>query len=203
MTTVLALLAIHNTVTATGAGYLFFLKTGALTRTAWDIIVDLLVIVLAAALIIIPSLIFKAGIKAAAIFMMSGVSLCRLIRPDILITSFMGRDNEGALAAFNGLLGYLPALLIAAFYVWVICKVPSEEDDNNKSLFIYACITAALLIASVLISSLHEIFLFAAGYCMLLPSVKGLKKTEKGSAFISFVLFAASVWRLYFVLVTY
>lgn len=203
VTAALVLLAIHNTVTATGAGYLFFLKTGALTRTAWDIIVDLLVVTLTAALIIIPALVFRAGIKEAVIFMMSGISLCRLIRPDILITSFTGRESEGAVAALYGLLGYLPALLIAAFYVWVICKVPSEEDDNKKSLFIYACITAALLTASVLISSLHEIFLFAAGYCMLLPSVKGLKKTEKGSTFISFVLFAASVWRLYFVLVTY
>lgn len=203
LTASLILLSIHNTVTATGAGYMFFLKTGALTRTAWDIIVDLLVVILTGALIAAPVMIFKAGVKEAVVFMMSGVSLCKLVRPDILITSFTGRESEGIRASLYGMLGYIPTLLIAVFYVWVILSVSSEEDENKKSTVIYACITAALLAASVLISSFHEIFMFVAGYCVLLPTVNRLKNIEEGSILISFVLFAASLWRLYFVLVTY
>ena len=202
VTAALVLLAVHNTVTATGAGYLFFLKTHALPRTVFDILIDLLVVIMTAALIAVPAVIFKAGITDAVIFMMSGTALCPLVRPDILITSFTGRESAGMGASFYALLGYIPTMIISAFYVWVIYTSSSEEDDK-KSILIYICIAITLSAASVLMSRFYEILVFAAGYCVLLPSLKGLKNTEKGRLLISFVLFAASLWRLYFILVTY
>ena len=203
LVSLLALLAIHNTVTATGAGYLLFLKTGALSRTGWDIAVDAFVLILACALIILPVLLNKAWINDGFILLMSVVSLCYLVRPDILLTSFMGREGIETGKAVFDLLTYLPTLLVAVVFVAGIVFASETDAERVKHQIICGVIAVLFLLFSVLLTSFHEIFMFAAGYTILLTITGRAGKIKYGVALMSTVLFAASVWRLYFVLITY
>ena len=198
-----AILAIHDTVTATGAGYLLFLKTGMISRTGWDIIADLLVIILSLAFVIVPAIICKSGIEGAVLFYLANVSLTQLVRPDILITSFMGREGEGAEAALTKLTGYLPTLLIA-FAVTLIIRIASGEEKllSGKKV-LYIVIPALFLGLSIPVSSMYEVFTFCTGYSVLLPAVGRMKDIKEGKLITAFVLILASIWRLYFVLATY
>ena len=203
LVSILALLAIHNTVTATGAGYLLFLKTGVLSRTGWDITVDAFVFILSLALVLIPVLIRKAGIKDAFLFLMAVISLCALVRPDILLTSFMGREGLEAGKALFDLLTYLPTLSVALLLTAGIIFVFNLGDEGVKKHFVGGVFAVLFLLLSVLITSFYEIFLFAAGYTVLLPMIGRVSKIKYGTGLLSVVLFAASVWKLYFVLITY
>lgn len=199
--TILALFAIHDTVTATGAGYFLFLKSGLLSRTAWDILTDALVVIISCVLIVLPALIYKAGIKTAIIFYMAVISLNILVRPDVLITSFTGREAIGPADSFNALLSYLPTICLAISFTMLICFLSDEKNSVAKYVW-YAAAAAIFLAASVVISSFREILVFAAGYAVILPSVKKIE-SEDHTLPVSLVLFAASVWKLYFVLATY
>ncbi len=200
--TILALFAIHDTVTATGAGYLLFLKSGLLSRTVWDIMVDALVAVITFALILIPVRIYKAGITEAVIFYLAGVSLAMLVRPDILITSFTGREAVGVAASADALLSYLPLFCIAIVFTVMICFTSDEKESVKKYVW-YAAFAAIFIASSVILSSFREIFVFAAGYTVLLPSVKKTGSLKEHVLPLSIVLFAASAWKLYFILATY
>ena len=198
-----ALFAIHDTVTATGAGYLFYLKTGVLSRSAWDIIADILVIVPSTLMLLVPAMICKPGIDVTALFFMANVSLTYLVRPDVLITSFMGREGIGITASVHELLLYLPTLLIAFAVVTFIRIASDEEDMLSLKKVCYFLIPAFFLIMSVTMSFMYEVFVFCAGYCVLLPIAARLRHIKEGKMILGAVLFVSALWRLYFVLATY
>ena len=58
----MAVLAIHDTNTATGTGYWFLLKFNVLGRTFWDLAVDAVLILFVAAFTLIP--VFRILTKA-------------------------------------------------------------------------------------------------------------------------------------------
>ena len=196
---VFAVLAVHDTNTATGTGFWFLLKFNVAGRTFWDIAVDAVLLLSVIALTVIPVFILKGKISDAVLFFMANAALNIYIRPDRLLSVFTGSDVTRTDAAY-ALLSFLPGiLLICAFSILI----------SAPRMVRFFGISAALLAFGICIPSLAEITRFFAGYFALMPYLAFCSsgRDEKNRALIRLLpgcLFClCGVWRLILVLSTY
>ena len=203
---VLVLFALHVTNTSTGAGYLLYIRSGVLSRSAWDMILELILILLMLVLLIVPSLIIKADPGSIALFFLSVCGFTAYLRPDRLLAPFTGGEIMSRGDIVNSVFSILP--------VWIVCGsfqlllFADAKGRELKLLTIMALISVGCLIIGALTPA-FEIFLFASGYFLNLPVLEAGKRQGITSDPIvsglipGTVLCLRSVWRLLLVLSTY
>ena len=194
-----AVLAMHDTNTATGTGYWFALKFNASSRTFWDLAVDAVLVVSVLALVLIPVFILKGKLSDAVLFFLANAALNIYIRPDRLLSLFTGGTVERADAVY-ALLSFLPGLLlIIAFSILI----------SAPRMTLFSAVSGCLLIAGIGIPHLSEITRFAAGYVALIPYLGYLvsdrdEKNRVLTGLLPGTLFClCGIWRLIMVLSTY
>ena len=202
----LAVLSIHDTNTATGAGYLLFLKSGALTRDAWNIILDLALVIMMIALLCVPALMLKAEPGSIPVFFLSACAFSVYLRPDRLIAPFLGGDVLSSGQIRTAIATWIPVWSVCAA-VEILIFLSSEKEIIKLSL-ITAAVSMLCLIAGAFTPA-FEIFLFASGCVICLPFLKLPIGERDGADPVIFrlipgtVLFLCGAWRLFMVLSTY
>jgi hypothetical protein len=197
-------LAVHDTGTATGAGFLIFLRTGLLSRGAWDLLLDAIVLLLICAVVAVPAVLLKSGIRNAALYLLSGIALLPLVRPDRIVSPFMGGEVMSMGDAVSAVTAYMPLWILTLSLILLMHYGPGAGNERKTRLVILACISAALIVLSFIIRPFSEIILFASGAVLLLPVLE-LKAGEKDhTVFLaSVVLFIRGMWRLYMAMALY
>ena len=195
----MAVLAIHDTNTATGTGYWFLLKFNVLGRTFWDLAVDAVLILFVAALTLIPVFILKGKLTDAVLFFLANAALNIYIRPDRLLSLFTGSAVERADALY-ALLSFLPGLLLIVAFTIAL---------SAPKMYLYLAVSGCLIILGICIPGLSELTRFAAGYTATIPYLGYLIscKDEENALYIRLLpgtLFClCGIWRLIMVLSTY
>ncbi|MCR5739185.1 MAG: hypothetical protein K6G43_05160 [Lachnospiraceae bacterium] len=201
---VLVCLAVHDTATATGCGYYLFLQTGAFSRNVWDIAADAGMMAAILVLVLLPAALFRVKADDFAVFFLSGCALLQYVRPDRLITAFTGELEATGEEAVYYLLSYMPVWVITAAVLYLLYSFPGTEEKRSDKACVFAGISMLFMFASILIPSFHEIFIFASGYCILLPMLPQIKgRKPEIRLVIGAVMFLGSLWRLYFVMAGY
>ena len=201
---VLAVLAIHDTNTAAGAGYLLYLQMGGLSRMGWDLIVDAWIVLLTVLCTFVPSILFKTGYKGQGVFFLAGTALLELIRPDRLLAPFSGGEAITRDAAVYSLLSFLPVWMMIAVAVYILYRLPGTSEKESDHAGLCACASMVLMFVSVIFPVLFEICIFASGYILLVPAARQIPKMKySGQTFLGTVLFLGSFWRLYQIMATY
>ena len=201
---VIAVLAIHDTNTATGAGYLLYLQMGGLSRTGWDLIVDAWVVLLMVLCAFVPSILFKTGRKGQGVFFLAGTALLELVRPDRLLAPFSGGEAITRDAAVYSLLSFLPAWMMIGLAVYILYRLPGTSEKESDHAGLCACASMILMFISVIFTSFFEICMFASGYILLVPAARQIPKIKySGQTVLGTVLFLGSLWRLYLIMATY
>ncbi|MBO4608958.1 MAG: hypothetical protein J5696_03715 [Lachnospiraceae bacterium] len=202
---VLAVFAVHDTNTATGAGYSLFIGTGAFTRRGWDFMVDLVIILLIAGLLAVPSLIFKTGLGNAAMFFLGTCAFAVYVRPDRLLAPFTG----GAALEFSekkdAFVSWIPTWLLAVGILVLVFF--SRKKEEIKTALICAVLSAVCAVLGF-ITSAFEIFLFGSGYFVAMPFIRMAPVGEDDDPVVyglipGSILFLCGTWRLIMVLSTY
>ena len=201
-----AVLAMHDTNTATGAGYSLFIATGALSREAWDILVDLGLVVLMIVLLLIPMLILKADPGSTALFFLGASAFSVYLRPDRFLAPFTG----GSVLSFEdrkwALIAYIPSWMICAGILLLVCSLRKGAMRKVITVCTLASVSCALAGS---VTPAFEIFLFASGYFITMPFIRIASEDETGTDPLTFrfipgtVMFLCGVWRLIMVLSTY
>ncbi len=203
---VMAVLAVHDTNTATGAGYLLYITSGALTRNVWNIILDLFIILMMLVFVAIPVKILRADFGGAALFFLGVSAFAIYLRPDRLLAPFMGGEILSFADAKAAIVSWIPLWIICASVVVMIYADPEKEKPK------FPVIASALSILSLILSLItpaSEIFMFVSGYFVAMPFLTMGRKEEKESDPLVFrlipasVFFLSAVWRLVMVLSTY
>ncbi|MBR7090156.1 MAG: hypothetical protein IKI46_06700 [Lachnospiraceae bacterium] len=202
----LSVLAVHDTNTSAGAGYSLFIRTGALSREGWNVIVDLALVILMIVLLIVPSLVLKSGLGSSALFFLAVSAFSFYARPDRLIAPFTGGTILSLYDKRNAFVTWFPTWIICAGILMLVFFSRKKEEYGT------VLVCAALSAASVLlgfITPAFEGFLFAAGYFIAMPFLRLPPTGEKDDAPVIYglvpgtVLFLCGAWKLIFVLSTY
>jgi hypothetical protein len=202
---VLAVLAIHDTNTATGAGYSLFIRTGAFTRQGWDFMVDLVIILLITGLLAVPSLVFKTGLGNAAIFFLGTCAFSVYVRPDRLLAPFTGGTALEFAEKKDAFVSWVPTWLLASGILVLVFF--SRKKEVQKTVAVCAALSAVSAAAGFLIPA-FEIFLFGSGYFIAMPFLHMAPCGEDDDPVVSglipgTVLCLCGIWRLIMVLSTY
>ena len=202
----MAVLAIHDTNTATGAGYLLYISSGSMSRGAWNIILDLCIIAAMLVLIAVPAFILKTGLGSTSLFFLGACAFSSYLRPDRLLAPFMGGEIISRADARVAVISWLPAGIVCAAVLLTVFSV--SEKNTVKIPAITGAVSAACLVLSVLTPA-SEIFLFAAGYFVAIPFLAADKCKEGTSDMLvlrlipASVMFLCGIWRLFMVLSAY
>lgn len=203
---VLAALAVHDTNTATGAGYSLFIATGALSRETWNVLTDLVLVILMIALLLIPKFILKADLGSSALFFLGASAFSVYLRPDRFIAPFTGGDVLGFEDKRWAVIGYIPTWMICAgILLLVFC---SRKGPVRKVIIICTSVSVLCVIAG-LITPAFEIFIFVSGYFITMPFIRIASEDEACADPAVFrlvpgtVMCLCGVWRLIMVLSTY
>ncbi len=196
----LAVLAAHDAGTATGTGFYMQLKTGALSREAWDVIVDAVLVILTLVCVCIPAIRFRSDMTSVSLFVMAGISLIPLVRPDRLVTVLMGDGTGSFEQALQGLLSNLPLMIITYALVYAL---QSEDAEHPRFIRVCGLVAAVLCTLSLTLAVLSDVFLFFAGYTILLPVLKGAVGNFKGRGLMAAVFFLGGMWKMISILFAY
>ena len=137
----MAVLAIHDTNTATGAGYLLFIRTGSLSREAWNLIVDIVLVTLAVILLFVPAKLLKADIGSASVFFLSVSAFSVYLRPDRFIAPFTQGDVMPAYEIKNSVISWIPVWIVCAA---VLALVFFTADAKKRKLPLITAAVSAL-----------------------------------------------------------
>ena len=201
----MAVLAIHDTNTATGAGYLLFIRTGSLSREAWNLIVDIVLVTLAVILLFVPAKLLKADIGSASVFFLSVSAFSVYLRPDRFIAPFTQGDVMPAYEIKNSVISWIPVWIVCAA---VLALVFFTVDAKKRKLPLITAAVSALCLPVGALTPAFEIFIFASGYFLTIPFLN-IRPDDKGVSPLVMrlipgtVLFLRSIWRLFMVLSTY
>lgn len=202
----LAVLAVHDTNNATGAGYSLFLKTGTLTRGTWNILIDLVLVISMIVLLLIPKFILKADPGSVALFFLGASAFSFYLRPDRFLAVFDGGSDLTFDERRWAVIGYIPTWIICAGILLLIFF--SQKGVMRKVIVICASVSALCVIAGP-VSSQFEILMFASGYFITMPFIRALSVDGRESDAVILrlvpgtVMFLCGMWRLIMVLSTY
>ena len=202
----LASLAVHDTNTATGAGYSLFIETGVLSRETWNILVDLVLLVLMIALPLIPKAVLKADLGSTALFFLGASAFSVYLRPDRFLAPFTGCSVLGIEDRKWAVIAYMPSWMICAGILLLVCSLRKEAMRKVISVCTLASVSCVL---AGLFTPAFEIFIFASGYFVTMPFICIVSEDETNADPLTFrlipgtVMFLCGVWRLIMVLSTY
>ncbi len=201
---VLSVLAIHDTNTATGAGYLLFLTTGTFSRMLWDVVVDACVAFLVLLFVIVPARAFRSAFSEMSLFFLSCSALTVYVRPDRLITSFMRAEGMTRDDAVMTLMSYLPLWILSALWIYGLYHLPGTEEKSSDRALIFSGVSIIFMFASIIFTPFFEVCIFLSGYFLLIPGLKQITgKKANGLIPAAAVFFVCSLWRLYMVMAQY
>ena len=197
-------LTVYDTVKATGTGYYIFLNTGLLARGAWDVLFTAFLVILILALVLCGTLLMHGGAADAAFFFMANGALTFYVRPDRIIAPFTGGDVLDRYGVFFRIMDYLPVWIAATVFIYLLSVSTEKSSSFGFDIKKAAALSAALIVLSAIFNSAYELFLFAAGYALLLPLAGTCSEKEKRVLlFPAAVCFAGMIWRLYSVMALY
>lgn len=202
----LAVLAVHDTNTSAGAGYSLFIRSGVLSREGWNVIVDLVLVILMIALLVIPSIALKSGFGSSALFFLGVSAFSVYARPDRLIAPFTGGTILSLYEKWNALVTWFPTWIVCAGILMLVFF--SRKEGEYKAALVCAALSAVSVLLGF-ITPAFESFLFMAGYFIAMPFLRLSPAGEKDEAPVIYglvpgtVLFLCGAWRLIFVLSTY
>ena len=199
----LCVLTIHDTGTATGAGYLMFLKTGLFSRSGWDLVIDVWVLGIVCLFILIPSMKLKSSLSDASLFFMMGVSIIHLVRPDKLLI-FVRMPEIQREEVIRALIEYLPEWILLLFVLYMIYSFSGSDQKDVDRAEICVCISILFMFAGVIFPPVYELSLFASGYVLLIPllaKITGRKECER--LLLGTLLLLRCIWRLYMIMAQY
>lgn len=201
---IMAVLAVHDTNTATGTGYLLYLQLEGLTREGWELVVDAWICLLMVLAVVIPSMAYKTGYGEAGLFFMAGTALLDLVRPDRLLTPFAGGEAVARSEAIYSLLSYLPAWMLTAVLIYALYHLPDTGEKETDSAELCACISMVFMLLSVIFTRFFEICMFLSGYVLLMPAARQIPKIKQGGRIlVGTILFLCCLWKLYMIMAQY
>ncbi len=197
-------LAVFDTVRATGTGYYMYLSSGLFTREGWDLICVALITLAMLLLVFIPTCIMQGRVADAALLFLANGALTQYVRPDKIIAPFTGGDVMDRYAILFRYRDYIP-LWITVLACLIVIGL-AGEDRRSYDSFVICCagVSMLFLVMGYALNAAYELFVFASGYALVLPLSKSIARTEKKSFIIpAAVLFIGTVWRLYLAMAIY
>ena len=191
---------LHDTNTATGAGYLLFLKTGYFSRYVWELLLDVIILCAALLMILIPVRIWRTKAEDVSVFILLCCACIPLIRPDILIIPFFQER-----VAVNGreiislLQQYGPRQIISAVLLLIFVSMDEGYELIHKSRLVSVVVISGMLfVTGAVLTGIHDHLFFLSSYVLLLPCLKlfTLLKTE-GKVLFALSLFVTDLWKFY------
>ncbi len=186
--------------TAQGVGYYFCLKAGGENRLFYDVVTDVVFVLLLCICLVIPMLLCQKKTSGAfARFMILFVAFIPTVRTDYAFSLAFGRAAEFAKSDIWGridaAIAALAVLLPFMFLVMGFAMAVKGIKLSSRKI-VFMAVSTLLVVLAFLIPVFTAAFLFIAAYFLIITVFEFLEETEIKSLLLYGFLFAVSFYRL-------
>ncbi|MCR4959817.1 MAG: hypothetical protein K6A74_00010 [Lachnospiraceae bacterium] len=197
---VFCIYTIHDMQTAQGVGYYFCLKAGGENRLFYDVVTDVVFVLLLCICLVIPMLLCQKKTSGAfARFMILFVAFIPMVRTDYAFSLAFGRAAELAKSDIWGRIdAAIAALAVLLPFMFLVMgfamSVKGIKLSSRKIVFM--ALSTLLVVLAFLVPVFTAAFLFIAAYLLIITVFEFLEETEIKSLLLYGFLFAVSFYRL-------